>query len=215
MSAVKDIKLIIFDLDGTLVDAYRAIIKSVNFTLLKFAYPRCPDSKIRRAVGWGDTKLLSAFIEEGDISSALKVYRCHHRQSLRKYSRLLPFTKGLLDYLIAKGCRLAIASNRPTEFTGIILRHLKIKKYFDYVLCADKLTHGKPHPEILNKILAKLAVKKEEALYVGDMAIDVEAARNAGIKSIAVRGGSSTLSEIKKARPFKIIKNLAFLKSCL
>lgn len=209
------IKSVIFDLDGTLVDAYEAIIKSVNFTLSEMGYPEASRLRICRAVGWGDKRLLGVFVEEKDIESALVIYRKHHRTSLKSSAKLLPYANEILRYLTKNGFKIAIASNRPTEFTDIILRRLALKKYFDYVLCADRLARGKPHPEILLKIIKKLKVRPSEVVYVGDMAIDVEAAHAAGIKPIAISGGSSTLAQIKKARPFKIIKSLAFLKKIL
>lgn len=207
------IKLVIFDLDGTLVDAYEAIIKSVHFTLSKMGYPEASRLRIRRAVGWGDKRLLGVFVKEKDIESALVIYRKHHRTSLRSSIKLLPYANEILQYLTKHGFKIAIASNRPTEFTGIILRRLALEKYFDYVLCADRLGRGKPDPEILLKIIKKLRVRPSEVVYVGDMAIDVKTAHRAKVRGIAVSGGSSTLREIKEARPFKIIKNLASLKN--
>lgn len=207
------VKLVIFDLDGTLTDAYEAINKSVNFTLRKLGYQKVSSARIRKAVGWGDEKLLFAFIDAKDINSALAIYRKHHRWSLERYSYLLPYAKELLNRLAERGLMIAIASNRPTEFTNIVLKHLKIKKYFDYVLCADKLRRGKPHPEILLNIIKKLKVSHSEVVYVGDMVIDVETAHKAGVKAIAVSGGSSSIKQIKKAKPFKIIKSLASLET--
>lgn len=209
------IKLVIFDLDGTLVDAYEAITKSVNFTLSKMGYPEASRLRIRRAVGWGDKRLLGFFVKEKDIQPALVVYRRHHRISLKRYTKLLPYAKEILQDLAKRGFKLAIASNRPTEFTDIILRRLALEKYFDYVLCADRLGRGKPDPEILLKIIKKLKVRPSEVIYVGDMTIDVKTAHRAKVKGIAVIGGSSTLKAIKKAKPFKIIKSLAFLKNFL
>ena len=81
----------------------------------------------------------------------------------------------------------------------------RIFKFFDYILCADKLKHGKPAPEILNKITHRFALNKSQVLYVGDMIIDAQAGRRAGIKTVIVTTGSSSLLEIKKERPFKII----------
>lgn len=208
-------KLVIFDLDGTLADAYKAIISSVRFTLKELGYRKVSARRIRKAVGWGDERLLLAFIDSRYLRTALAIYRRHHRLSLKKYSYLLPSARELLGYLADRGIKIAIASNRPTEFTNIILNNLKIKKYFDYVLCADKLAQGKPHPRILLNIIQKLKVNPSEVLYVGDMAIDVQTAHRAGVRAIAVSGGSSAIAEIKKAKPFKIIRSLAFLKKYL
>lgn len=198
-----------------MADAYEAISASVNFTLQKLGHKKASYLKIRKAVGWGDRRLLAAFLPEKDIDSALLIYRRHHRVSLKKYSRLLPYSRGVMDYLRGNKIKAAIASNRPTEFTNILLNSLGVKGYFDYVLCADKLAEGKPNPEILLKITRELKISPGETLYVGDMVIDVETGRNAGVRVAAVLGGSSTLAEIKKARPFKIIKSLASLRKHL
>lgn len=207
----EDVKLVIFDLDGTLVDAYEAIVQSVNFTLRGLGYKEASARRIRLAVGWGDRRLLGAFIEEGCLDSALVIYRRHHRGALKKYSKILPGAEELLKYLKKRDFKAAIASNRPTEFTHIILKRLGLTKYFDYVLCADKLPEGKPNPEILLRIMAKLKINPRQVVYVGDMVIDIQTARNAGVIAIAVGGGSSPLAQIRKAGPFKIIKSPAYL----
>lgn len=204
----KKIRLVIFDLDGTLVNAYPAIIQSFNYTMHKLGYPLKQDSAIRKAVGWGDENLLRPFVEEKDLSLALKVYRQHHRVSLIKKSYLLPGAKKVLTSLRAAGYSLAVASNRPASFSRILVKHLKLSRYFDYMLCGDQLKQGKPHPEILYKIMQKFSLMPQDTLYVGDMALDAEAGRRAGVKSIIVTTGSSSLREIKKEKPYQIINKI-------
>lgn len=208
---MKNIKLVIFDLDGTLVDAYPAIIKSFNYVMQKLGYSGHPGRSIRRAVGWGDENLLRPFIQKKDLKRGVLLYRRHHRLALIKHSRLFPGVKSLLRYLRGKGYKLAVASNRPTEFSWILIRHLGLKKYFDYVLCADKLKQGKPHPEILHKIMRKFAQGPQNTLYIGDMAIDACAGRRARVKTIMVTTGSSRRDEIKKERPWRIIPRVTGL----
>lgn len=205
---MKDIKLIIFDLDGTLVDAYQAIIKSFNFVMQRLNYPKQDDLTVRRAVGWGDENLLKPFINLVDLKKALFLYRRHHKTSLLKYSCLIPGVKMVLSHLKDRGYKLAVASNRPTKFSWILIRHLGLKKYFDFCLCADTLKHGKPHPEILNSIMQRLSVSSSQTLYIGDMAIDAQAARRAKVKSIIITTGSSTEFEIKKEKPNRIIHRI-------
>jgi len=204
-------KLIIFDLDGTLINAYPAIIRSFNYTLRKLGYPPQDKLTIRRAVGWGDENLLKPFIKLNDLKKALKIYRKHHKNALIKESFLFNKVKKLLVYLKNKNYLLAVASNRPTKFSLILLKHLKIKKYFDYILCADKLKHIKPHPEILNKIMQRFSVSSSQTVYVGDMAIDAQAGRRAKVKTIIVTTGSSTKEEIKKQKPYRIISQISEL----
>ncbi|MBM3246170.1 MAG: HAD-IA family hydrolase [Candidatus Omnitrophica bacterium] len=163
---MEDVKLVIFDLDGTLIDAYPAITASFNYTMRKLGLPNQKALTIRRAVGWGDENLLKPFVPVKGLKKAVLIYRRHHKKALIQGSRLLPGVAGVLAYLKKSGYRLAVASNRPTKFSGILIRHLKLRKYFAYVLCADKLRHGKPYPEILYKIIKKFSFSAKEALYV-------------------------------------------------
>jgi HAD superfamily hydrolase (TIGR01509 family) len=212
---MNNIKLIIFDLDGTLVDAYSAIEKSVNYTLKSTGYPLMDYMTIRRAVGKGDEELLEQFVNVKDLKKALVLYRRHHKIALLKYSTLMPNARRVLRYLKSKNYKLAVASNRPTKFAQILTHHLNITQYFNYSLCADKLKFGKPHPEILLKIIQRLHVKRVQSLYVGDMTIDAQTGKRARVKTIIVATGSSTISEIKKANPQCIIRNLSALLNML
>lgn len=205
-------KLIIFDLDGTLADAYEAIEKSFNFVMSSLHYPKESYSVIRRAVGWGDKNLLKLFVEIKDLDKALNLYRKDHAISLIKYSKVFKGVKPLLASFKAKKIKLAIATNRPTRFTKILLIALKLDKYFDMVLCGDKLTKMKPHPEIINKIINRFKIEKKHVLFVGDMTVDIKTAKAAKIDSIAVLTGSSTKKELLNANPNKIIKNIRDLR---
>ena len=210
-----NIKLVIFDIDGTLVDAYSAIEKSVNYAMKKMGYPLRDYMTIRRVVGGGDEKLLEQFVGTKDLKKALFLYRRHHKTALPKYSILMPNARRVLRYLKNKNYKLAIASNRPTKFAQILIHHLNIAQYFNYSLCADKLRFSKPNPEILLKIMQKLHVKRNQSLYLGDMTIDAQTGKRAGVKTIIVTTGSSTISEIKEANPQRVIRNLSALLKVL
>lgn len=201
-------KGVIFDLDGTLVDAYKAIEKSLNFTLKLLGYPPASASAVRSAVGFGDVNFIKRFVKEKDVEAALRIYRRHHKNSLIKYSCLKKDARKALAGLKRKGFKLAVASNRPLKFSNILLRHLGLKRYFDMVLCPKDKSEFKPKPKLLLRIMREFSLKKSEVLYVGDMSIDVYAAKNAGIRAVAMTGGSSSKSELKKAGPFKIISGL-------
>jgi len=211
----EEIKLVIFDLDGTLIDSYKAIASSFNYVMRYFGKRPKSARDIRKAVGWGDRFLLKPFLNKEDLDLALRIYRGHHQASLKSQARLYPGVKELLKYLKDKGYKLAVASNRPTRFSLIILRVLKLKDYFDYVLCADKLKRGKPHPQILNLIRKKFNLKPRQALYVGDMVIDLLAGKKAGIKTILVTTGSSSRAEIAKYAPYSSIRRVRDLRNIL
>jgi phosphoglycolate phosphatase len=171
-------------------------------------YPIQNASVIRRAVGLGDENLLRPFIKGKDLNKAISLYRRHHKRALLTGSRLFPRVNKVLCYMKNKGYKLAIASNRPTKFSWILIKHLRLESYFDYVLCADRLIHIKPHPEILNKIMQKFSARPWQTIYIGDMTIDAQAGRRAKVKTIIVTTGSSTNYQIKKERPYRIIRKI-------
>ncbi len=202
---MKKPKLIIFDLDGTLVDAYKAIASSVNFSLLSLGYPAKKFLAIKRSVGWGEARLFFPEVDKKYLGKIINIYRRHHKRALLKYSRILPGTLRVLKYLRKNNYKLAIASNRPTKYCLIILRHLGLLKYFDYVLCADKLKYKKPHPQILRRIIRHFKVTPGRTVYIGDMAIDAQAGKRAKIRAIIVPTGSSSKKEIAREKPWKVI----------
>ncbi|HNX81735.1 MAG TPA: HAD family hydrolase [Candidatus Omnitrophota bacterium] len=208
-------KLVIFDLDGTLINAYPAIIESVNSTLTAFGYHRQKASVIRRAVGRGDRKLLESFVPGENSDALLAYYRKHHAKALLRGSRLCAGAQSILEYLTKKRYILAVASNRPTRFSRIILRHLQIRSYFKYVLCADVLKAGKPDPAILRLIMRRFKAHRQETVFVGDMVIDAQTARAAGVTMILVRGGSSSYAELLAQKPYRIIRRISLLRKIL
>ncbi len=212
---LKDIKLIIFDLDGTLINAYPAIFKSVNYVLKQLGLRRQDMSAVKKRVGWGDRSLVSYFVGQGLADRALKIYRKAHKLDLLTGAKLLTCAKATLDYLYRKKYKLAIATNRPTKYSWIIIRHLKLAKYFKAVVCADKLKKGKPNPEILKFIMKKLHIRPKNTVFIGDMAIDAQTARRAQVKTIIVTTGSSSKMEIRKETPFLIVDSLKKVRDVL
>ena len=209
------IKLIVFDLDGTLVDAYQAVAASLNHALTSFGYPALDDLTIKRSVGWGDKNLVSKFVSGQDIDRVLSVYRLHHRSALKSGTKFLPGAKQLLGQLKNEGYQLGIASNRPSRFTHIILKHLGVQSDFAAVVCADQVAAPKPAADCLEKILKTCGVHPGDALYVGDMTIDIETGKNAGVRTVGVITGSSTEEEIKQLKPAWIIHHISELQNVL
>lgn len=206
------VKLVIFDLDGTLVDAFRAIADSVNFMMKKMGRPDKSLRIVKRSVGWGVDTLVRTFIEPAKAEEALAIFRAHHDKRLRQNIRLLPGAKSLLPYLNNQGYILAIASNRPAKFCHIILQTLGVDQYFDLVICGDGVKRPKPHPDMVRKILKEAAVKSGEAVYVGDMSVDILCGKRAKVFTIGIPTGSCTRQEIEAAGPDMMIERLTELK---
>jgi len=200
--------IFIFDLDGTLVDAYKAIEKSLNYTLINLGFKKTLFEKVKNAVGAGDKKFIELFFPVSFRKKALRIYRLHHKRSLMDYSKVKPGAKALLRFLKNKGKILAVASNRPRKFSNIILKSTGLEEFFDFCLCADEINCLKPNPKILEIILKRFNINKDFAVFIGDMAIDMETAKRAGIDAVFVKGGSSKTRDIKKFFGIKVINNL-------
>jgi phosphoglycolate phosphatase len=211
----RGIRLVIFDLDGTLVDAYPAITQSFNHAMRSLGYKAEAPAVIRRAVGWGDENLLRPFLAKKDLRKALLLYRRHHRRALLNDSALFKGALKLLVYLKDRGYKLAVASNRPSRFSLILIRHLGLDSYFDYVLCADRLKRGKPSPQILRRIMKRFSIIPLQTLYVGDMVIDAQAGRRAGVNTVIVTTGSSSKEDILEERPSAVVTDIRQLSKML
>lgn len=208
------IKVVMFDLDGTLVNAFRAVHASINHTIVQFGVKPKSLPTIRRAVGFGDKHLLAQFVGEANKEKAIRIYRAHHGDALHAPRGVvfLPQVKSLLKSLKAQGLTLAIVTNRPQKFTLMILKILGIRSYFDMVMCADTSKMPKPKPGMILAVLKRKRVKKNEALYVGDMDIDINTGKKAGVKTVAVSTGSCSVSELKALHPYQIISTIGQLK---
>lgn len=181
----------------------------------RLGYPRRAERVIRRAVGWGDRNLLKPFVSGRDLPEALQIYRRHHARSLVAKSRLFPGVRRMLRALKGRGFCLAVATNRPTRFTRILIRHLRIDAYLDMVLCADRVKKGKPHPQILNTIMRRLGQVPGRTVYVGDMHIDAQAGRRAKVRTVMVTTGSSRRDELAREKPSRILSRVTGLTALL
>ena len=216
MKKLDGIKFIIFDLDGTLVDAFGAVTQSLNHMFDKMGYPRLSRESVKRKVGWGESALVRSVVSPEDLEKGLRIYRKHHKDALPQGVKFLPYAKQTLEYLKLSGYKMAVASNRPTRFSKIILKELKLKTYMSDLICADHPdVRKKPSPDMLKFLLKKHGFKPKESVYVGDMTIDAECARKARMKSFIVLTGSSFEKDIKEVNPDFIIPRIHGMKQYL
>ncbi len=208
----RNIRLAIFDLDGTIVDAFPAIADSINHMLKKMGHPPQSLRAVKRSVGWGVSSLVSCFVPKEKAAHALAIFRAHHDVRLRRNIRLLDGTKTLLPFLKERGCILAIASNRPAQFCRIILQALDVEHYFDHIICGDMVRRPKPYPDMVKRILRESRIHARNAVYAGDMSVDVECGKAAGVFTVAVPTGSCTRAELKAAGPDMMIERISALR---
>lgn len=201
-------RAVLFDFDGTLADSYPAITASVNHVRAARGLPPLPEAEVRRFVGRGPAHLLGHTVPGGDLDADLTRYRAHHPSVMRDGTRLLPGARDLLTLLKDRGKRLGVCSNKPRPFTAGLLGMLGIAPFLDVVCGPEDVPRPKPAPDMLVAALATLGVSAGEALYVGDMAVDVETARGAGVRVWVVPTGSDAVAALEAARPDRLLPDL-------
>lgn len=212
------IRLIVYDLDGTLIDSRLDIAHAVNATLRELGLGEIPVDKVSSFVGGGVKNLMHQSLEEagrdpnGLSKKAIQMFRRRYGKHLLDHTRLYPAVHGVLEFF--KDRLQAVMTNKPESFSRTILKGLQIDSYFFRVLGGDSGFPKKPAPEPLIEILRSAGVPAAEAVLVGDSATDVETGRNAGVKTITVTYGFGSRREIENARPDFIIDDLEELRQC-
>lgn len=208
------IKLIIYDLDGTLIDSAKDISTSVNFMLEQLGLKRVPEEQIRVHVGSGLVHLIRNILNDaaagatvdGILDRALDLYKTHHSEHLLDQTKLYPGVKTAVEFFRDK--KQAVITNKNEEFSRQILKGLGISKYFFDVIGGDQQYPKKPAPDSVLKLMELVRVKPDETVLIGDSAIDIQTARNAKIKSIAVTYGFGSRAEIESSKPDKVVNQL-------
>jgi phosphoglycolate phosphatase len=191
------IRGLIFDLDGTLVDSYAAIHASLNHARARHGLPALDEATVRRRVGRGLETLIAELVGESHVAAGVRLFRERYAEVYREMTVALPGARETLRELHGEGCRMTVASNKPARFGEPILAALGMRPYLVGVLGPDSVGSTKPEPAMLARCLDLLGLTAARAAYVGDMVLDVETARRAGVPVLLVGGGSSTLDELR------------------
>lgn len=196
--------IVIFDLDGTLVDSQPATLGSTMEALSRYGI-EAAEPELREVFGGGAEKLLGHFLERDlGVSQAEKVVRAavDLRRDLQlelvDRTTLLPGVKDLMATLKDAGYRLAVATMSSREVTEKTLEFHDIRLYLSVVLTIDDVAKGKPDPEILIKALDLLGGQTKNTLYVGDSSHDLEAALALGMRFLLVDSDLYVRGEARK-----------------
>lgn len=211
-------KLVIFDLDGTLINSVADLGQATNHALQLHAFPMHDLSKYNYFVGNGVTKLIERalpeqFRDEATIEKVkydfLDYYMRHKTDLTRPYDGI----PELLAYLQQKGIKLAVASNKFIAGTQALVKGFFPDIDFCAVLGQREGVPIKPDPYIANEAMQLAGVVRGDCLYVGDTATDMQTASNAGLESVGVSWGFRPVSELKDAGAAHIIDKPAELLS--
>ncbi len=215
----KNKELIIFDLDGTLIDSVPDLALSVNHTLKSLGMDTFSEDIIRRWVGNGATTLVKRALS-GDVTikddinevlfqKALDIFLDFYSKHLTVCTKLYPNVKDVLISLKNKNYRLAIVTNKPFDFIEPILKTLELNSLFEDYIGGDSLDVKKPDPIPLLYICEKLNVSVENSIMIGDSKNDILAAINAKMDSIALSYGYNYDEDINIYNPNIVFDNFA------
>ncbi len=192
------VKLLIFDLDGTLIDSKQDIANSVNLTFRDIGLPEKPHETIYGYVGNGVRQLILDAIASDDaqeVDHALQIFEAHYLSHLLDETRLFPGIEAVLHHYGGK--KKALVTNKPEHYTTKIVQGLQVDKHFDVVLAASPAVRLKPHPEMILMTLETLGIRPEDAVMIGDSLNDIHAARSAGIRACGVGYGFGDAKTLK------------------
>jgi len=214
-------KGIVFDLDGTLIDSYEAIAESLNHALAGLGFAPVAPAGVRAMVGRGLETLMGRAMGEravedpGLIQKGVDLFRDRYDAICVAKTSLLPGVAETVPALAGRGYRMSVATNKPSYFARRLLDELGIGRHLDAVIGPDLASHHKPHPEVALAALAAMRLDPREALYVGDMEVDVQTARAAGMSVVVLPTGSSSLDELAGAGADLIVPAFASLLDLL
>jgi len=210
---VKDIDLIIFDLDGTLIDSAKDIARSANYMMRSLGLDELDEKLIRGYIGDGARNLMRKCLGPERLhlaDKALSIYLDRYNQHFLDYTVLYPGVEEVLSFYRNK--KKAVVTNKPTDLSIAILRGLGVHGYFEVVLGGDSSKELKPSPEPVNRVLDSLGVSPERALIVGDSTIDIKTGRNAGVMTCVVTYGLGKSEELIEAGAELVINDISDLK---
>ncbi|ACM93081.1 phosphoglycolate phosphatase, bacterial [Nautilia profundicola AmH] len=199
-------ELLIFDLDGTLIDSVPDLTDAINKTFNELGIDRVTEEEVRNYLGNGARTLIERALKEKNdrelLQKALQSFKNHYKNNVCVKTSLYPGVKETLEKLPHKK---AIVTNKPYEFVGEILKTLGIDTHFEMYIGGESLPEKKPSPMPLLYVCEKMGFDPKNSIMIGDSKNDIIAAKNAQIKSIAVNYGYNYGEDVAVFEPDIII----------
>jgi len=209
-------ELVMYDLDGTLVDSVPGIAEAVDRMLVELGCSPAGETLVRAWVGGGQRLLVQqavnhAGVDAQQIEPAIKRFRHHYRDTADHNLVLFPGVKAALEFFAKHKINQTIITNKPIEFVPAMLATLGVAHFFQDQLGGECLAQRKPHPLPLQTMMARFGVQPQASLMVGDSSNDLAAANAAGVPALAVTYGYSRGVDLSQFDPLWLGNNLALL----
>jgi len=220
---LKKPKMILIDVDGTLVDSVPDLAYCVDEMMRRLGRPAHGEDKVRNWVGNGVERLVRRALvgqlegepSDEDFAAAYPLFLALYAENTSKRSVLYPGVREGLDYMRAQGYRLGCVTNKAAQFTIPLLKDLGIHDEFGIVVCGDTLPVKKPDPRPLLHAAEHLGVSADDSLMLGDSKSDVTAARAAGFQIVCMSYGYNHGEDIRNYSPDAVIDSMAELSALI
>jgi phosphoglycolate phosphatase len=187
------VELLIFDLDGTLIDSQQDLANSVNASRTHLGLGPISNELVYSYVGNGAPVLIRKSLgpdaSDHDVQRALEYFLGFYREHMLDHTRLYPGVREALDRLREAGRKLAVLTNKPVRFSRELVAGLGLGGHFQQVYGGNSFEEKKPHPVGIQTLLGEMSLDPEAAIMVGDSSVDVRTARNAGVTACGVTFG--------------------------
>jgi phosphoglycolate phosphatase len=212
-----DYKLLIFDWDGTLCNSIGRIVESMHAASTRAGYALCDDLAVKGIIGLGLPEAIRTLypeIGDDELIAFRQHYADHYMALDAQPSPLFEGVAQAMEAFRADGYHLAVATGKARRGLDRVLKAHGWENYFDATRAADE-TASKPHPLMLEQILAQCGVSPRQALMVGDASFDLMMARNAGMDSVAVSYGAQSAEALQAYEPRLTIDRFSELQAWL
>lgn len=209
-------RLVMFDLDGTLVDSVPDLAAAIDQMLLDLGRPAAGVERVRDWVGNGARVLVRrglagtldhSTVGEAETEQALELFNQAYAGS-HQLSSVYPGATATLKWLKKQGVELALITNKPERFVAPLLDEMKLGHYFRWIIGGDTLPQQKPDPAALLHVMRLAGIAAHEALFIGDSRSDVLAARSAGVLCVALSYGYNHGRPIAEEAPAAVLDDL-------
>ena len=209
------LKTFLFDLDGTLLDHFKAIHRCHTHTMKQLGLPPPTMAQVHAAVGAGLETAIVRLVGAARLPEALPIYCQHWDATMLDDVELLPGARELILALRAAGGRCAVFTNKRGDSSRILCDHLGLTPHLAGIFGAHDTPWLKPDPQFARHVLAKIHAEAATTALIGDSVYDCEAARNAGMEFYGVTTGTHTAAELRTAGATHVYPDLVALTPVL